>query len=239
MEVERDHVLGRKNTNEDGDIFALEDDLLAKANQTEGASDELEAKFEALGSDASFDRVVFDGGDYGTGGDQASDEELDFLGLPGLLEPDQVRELLHKRQAEVDRRAEAVAARDVRSGGPDADRAGDPRAGRPTAPRAERSGRRLAPPHRPAARRHPQRPPPQARRARRRARLLDPAEGAHRAHPRLGHPTPSLTHARRTPRPGPPGRGVSVGGEVLTCCDRCCKLRIPALQEIARLTQFL
>ncbi|TCO26436.1 superfamily II DNA or RNA helicase [Kribbella steppae] len=99
MEVERDHVLGRKNAGDDGDIFALEDDLLAKANQTEGASDELEAKFEALGSDASFDRVVFDGGDYGTGGDMASDEELDFLGLPGLLEPDQVRDLLRKRQA--------------------------------------------------------------------------------------------------------------------------------------------
>jgi len=98
MEVERDHVLGRKNNNEDGDIFALEDDLLAQANKTEGASDELEGTFEALGSDASFDRVVFDGGDYGTGGDMASDEELDFLGLPGLLEPDQVRELLHKRQ---------------------------------------------------------------------------------------------------------------------------------------------
>lgn len=98
MEVERDHVLGRKNSNDDGDIFGLEDDLLKQANQTEGASDELEGNFEALGSDASFDRVVFDGGDYGTGGDNASDEELDFLGLPGLLEPDQVRELLHKRQ---------------------------------------------------------------------------------------------------------------------------------------------
>jgi superfamily II DNA or RNA helicase len=99
MEVERDHVLGRKNSSEDGDIFALEDELIAQANKTEAASDELEAKFEALGSDASFDRVVFDGGDYGTGGDMASDEELDFLGLPGLLEPDQVRELLRKRQA--------------------------------------------------------------------------------------------------------------------------------------------
>ena len=38
-------------------IFALEDDLLKKANQAEGASDDLEAKFEALGSDATFDRV--------------------------------------------------------------------------------------------------------------------------------------------------------------------------------------
>jgi superfamily II DNA or RNA helicase len=99
MEVERDHVLGRKNSNDDGDLFAPEDALLAQANATEGASDDLEMKFEALGSDASFDRVVFDGGDYGTGGAIGSDEELDFLGLPGLLEPDQVRELLNKRQA--------------------------------------------------------------------------------------------------------------------------------------------
>jgi hypothetical protein len=99
MEVERDHMLGRKNGNSDGDIFALEDDLIAQANKTEAAADDLDAKFEALGSDASFDRVVFDGGDYGTGGDLGSDEELDFLGLPGLLEPDQVRELLRKRQA--------------------------------------------------------------------------------------------------------------------------------------------
>jgi hypothetical protein len=38
---------------------------------------------------------VYDGGDYGLGG---TDEELDFLGLPGLLEPDQVRELLRSRQ---------------------------------------------------------------------------------------------------------------------------------------------
>jgi hypothetical protein len=99
MEVERDHVLGRKNSSEDGDLFALEDNLIAQANKAEAAGDDLDAKFEALGSDASFDRVVFDGGDYGTGGDLGSDEELDFLGLPGLLEPDQVRELLRERQA--------------------------------------------------------------------------------------------------------------------------------------------
>ena len=94
MEVERDHVLGRK-VNDDGDIFAAEDQLLQQANAEEGASDELEQQYEALGSDASFDRVVYDGGDYGLGG---TDEELDFLGLPGLLEPDQVRELLKSRQ---------------------------------------------------------------------------------------------------------------------------------------------
>jgi len=36
-----------------------------------------------------------------------SDEEMDFLGIPGLLEPDQVRELLHHRQSERARRRPA------------------------------------------------------------------------------------------------------------------------------------
>ena len=56
----------------------------------------------ALSSEASFDRVVFDGGEFGHEGQVAigSDEEMDFLGIPGLLEPDQVRDLLTHRQSE-------------------------------------------------------------------------------------------------------------------------------------------
>ncbi|WP_372454191.1 DEAD/DEAH box helicase [Nocardioides mangrovi] len=101
MEVQRDHVLGRK-VNDDGDIFAAENDLLAQANAGEGASDELEFSFEALGSEARFDRVLYDGGEFGHAGEVhvGSEEEMDFLGIPGLLEPDQVRELLHSRQSE-------------------------------------------------------------------------------------------------------------------------------------------
>ncbi|WP_243395334.1 DEAD/DEAH box helicase [Nocardioides currus] len=101
MEVERDHVLGRK-VNDDGDIFAAENDLLAQANAAESASGELEMSFEALGSTASFDRVLYDGGEFGHSGEVhvGSEEEMDFLGIPGLLEPDQVRELLHSRTSE-------------------------------------------------------------------------------------------------------------------------------------------
>lgn len=101
MEVERDHVLGRTISNED-DIFAAENDLLAQANATEAASSELEFSFEALGSEARFDRVLYDGGEFGHSGEVhvGSEEEMDFLGIPGLLEPDQVRELLHSRQSE-------------------------------------------------------------------------------------------------------------------------------------------
>src|SRR4029079_16000165 len=60
MEVERDHVLGRKVTDED-DIFAAEQDLLDQANAGEGASDDLLCSFVWLGSQATFDRVLYDG----------------------------------------------------------------------------------------------------------------------------------------------------------------------------------
>ena len=57
--------------------------------------------FEALGSEARFDRVLFDGGEFGHEGEVhvGSEEEMDFLGIPGLLEPDQMRQLLAQRRA--------------------------------------------------------------------------------------------------------------------------------------------
>jgi superfamily II DNA or RNA helicase len=101
MEVERDHVLKRKVSDE-GDIFAAEQELLDQANTGEAASADLEASFEALGSEARFDRVLFDGGEFGHAGEVhvGSEEEMDFLGIPGLLEADQVRGLLQSRQSE-------------------------------------------------------------------------------------------------------------------------------------------
>jgi superfamily II DNA or RNA helicase len=116
LEVERDHVLGRKISDE-GDLFAAEDELMARAQAGEGASDELNASYEALGSAATFDRVLFDGGEFGHEGEVhvGSDEEMDFLGIPGLLEPDQVRELLHSRQSE--RRRQHKARHDAQHEG--------------------------------------------------------------------------------------------------------------------------
>ncbi|GAA1919245.1 DEAD/DEAH box helicase [Nocardioides lentus] len=101
LEVERDHVLGRTIRDED-DVFAAEDQLLARANAAEAASDDLEGSYEALGSEARFDRVLYDGGEFGHAGEVhvGSEEEMDFLGIPGLLDADQVREMLHSRQSE-------------------------------------------------------------------------------------------------------------------------------------------
>jgi hypothetical protein len=114
LEVERDHVLGRK-VNDDGDIFAAENDLLAQAEAGDAASDDLNATpFEALGSEARFDHALYDGAQFGHEGEvlSGSDEEMDFLGIPGLLEPGQMRELLQQRQS--DRRRTNKAVEDAR-----------------------------------------------------------------------------------------------------------------------------
>jgi hypothetical protein len=102
MEVQRDHVLKRK-VNDEGDIFAAEEDLLNQAQASEAASaEEAMLPFQALGSEATFDRVLYDGGEFGHSGEVqvGSEEEMDFLGIPGLLEADQVRDLLRHRQSE-------------------------------------------------------------------------------------------------------------------------------------------
>jgi superfamily II DNA or RNA helicase len=111
MEVQRDHVLQRK-VNDDGDIFAAEEDLLNQAQASEAASAEELGTFEAMGSQARFDRVLYDGGEFGHSGEVhvGSEEEMDFLGIPGLLEPDQVRDLLHQRQSERAKRQRAATS---------------------------------------------------------------------------------------------------------------------------------
>lgn len=101
MEVERDHALDRPtNPNEEGDLYNPEDALIAQANRQEKASSDLLGSFEALGADAEFDAVLFDGAAWGSVAEVGSVEEQEYLGIPGLLEPDQVTTLLRARQEE-------------------------------------------------------------------------------------------------------------------------------------------
>ncbi|WP_407635371.1 DEAD/DEAH box helicase [Nesterenkonia massiliensis] len=107
MEAERDHAL-QVSTPAEGEM--PEEDLLAAAEKQERASEELtKGSFAAIGSNAAFDKVLFDGDEFGLGGDLGSEEELGFLGLPGLLEPEQVSTLLRKHQAEQLKRRPADA----------------------------------------------------------------------------------------------------------------------------------
>ncbi|AKT51474.1 DEAD/DEAH box helicase [Arsenicicoccus sp. oral taxon 190] len=100
LEDERDHALDRpKKAGEEESLWSEEDGLVEAANRSEQASDELDAKFEALESDAEFDHVLFDAEQFGLVADVGSEEEDGYLGLPGLLEPDQMAHLLRERQS--------------------------------------------------------------------------------------------------------------------------------------------
>jgi superfamily II DNA or RNA helicase len=94
MEAERDHALDGPSKEQ-----FLADELLAAANRELDEAGEDEPGFEALQASAHLDRVIYDGGEYGTGATPGSAEEEDFLGLPGLLAPDQVAVLLQHHQA--------------------------------------------------------------------------------------------------------------------------------------------
>jgi superfamily II DNA or RNA helicase len=113
MERERDHALDREK-DEDG----LEDTLLEEAEREEKASDALteEFSYQALGSTAHFDRVVYDGKDFGSLAVPGTPEEEEFLGIPGLLEPEHVHELLMTRQSRQSRHRRAREAREVETG---------------------------------------------------------------------------------------------------------------------------
>ena len=94
LEAERDHVLRAPGAGGDEEELAL-----AEAQRQRDTPDTFdEPAFQALNASAHFDRVLYDGGEFGTATTAGSPEEEDFLGLPGLLEPNQVRTLLRKRQ---------------------------------------------------------------------------------------------------------------------------------------------
>jgi hypothetical protein len=88
LEAERDHVLARSHDD-------AEEAEFARAQRERNTPEDPDAQpFQALAASAHFDRVLYDGGEFGT-----SAEEEDFLGLPGLLEPEQVASLLRERRA--------------------------------------------------------------------------------------------------------------------------------------------
>ncbi|HEX5113999.1 MAG TPA: DEAD/DEAH box helicase, partial [Pseudonocardiaceae bacterium] len=100
LEAERDHVLAAPADDaEERELAAAQ-----RERSTQDLDDEL--PFQALEASAQFDRVLYDGGEFGV-----SAEEEDFLGLPGLLDPEQVRLLLRQRQA--GRRAGPAARQDA------------------------------------------------------------------------------------------------------------------------------
>ena len=100
LEDERDHALDKvSKADEEASMWSEEDALVAAANKTARTPDIDGAAFEALESDAHFDHVLFDAKQFGLNAEVGSEDEQEYLGLPGLLEPDQMALLLHERQA--------------------------------------------------------------------------------------------------------------------------------------------
>lgn len=114
MERQRDHALDRDSDGEDE--WNAEEDLMDAAEREDKASDALTEEFtyQALGSRAHFDRVLYDGKEFGQLAVPGTPEEEEFLGLPGLLEPEHVHELLMQRQARQSRHRSAREAKALR-----------------------------------------------------------------------------------------------------------------------------
>ncbi len=152
LEAERDHVVRALDRDPEAE--------LEEAQRERKTPDDFELagkSIEVLKASATFDRVLFDGGEFGTATEAGSPEEEDFLGLPGLLEPDQVAVLLRKRQAaQLATRSAAApagkaadagrfaAADPVRPGAPSATAGGPAVAATPAPPAATVSREQLA-----------------------------------------------------------------------------------------------
>ena len=101
MEAQRNHVLGKPHRE------SQEDNEYVERRKSEPG--ELDNGFESLGADAELDQVIFDGSSFGTATPAGSEEEADYLGIPGLLDAEQMRDLLRRRQEEqLTRRSRAV-----------------------------------------------------------------------------------------------------------------------------------
>lgn len=92
MEAQRDHVLGKPHRESMGDEELIERRRSEPTDEDRG--------FESLGASAELDQVIFDGSSFGTATPAGSEEEADYLGIPGLLDSDQMRDLLRRRQEE-------------------------------------------------------------------------------------------------------------------------------------------
>ena len=181
MEVERDHVLGRRISDE-GDIFAAEQDLLNRANAGESASAE-ELALPVRGARVVGHlrpgalrrrrvRALGRGARRVRGGDGLPRHPGPPRGRPG---------------------SRAAVPPAERTGPPAEPRAARPRrtpalarAARPAPPGAQRAGRRLAPPDRPGPRPHARRPAQGVRRAGRGRGQRRPAARAHQPAARVG-----------------------------------------------------
>lgn len=102
LERQRDHALEYRPLED-----AESDDFNSVIERSTAAKDEENAEengeYVFVSSDAAFDKVVYQSEDFGAFAEPGSPEELDFIGIPGILDPDQISQLLrhrHRRQSQ-------------------------------------------------------------------------------------------------------------------------------------------
>ncbi|MDH6239443.1 DEAD/DEAH box helicase [Aurantimicrobium minutum] len=99
LELQRDHALERRSSVAESDYPEMSDfEHSQREEQASSQIDEEFNEFAILGSDANFDMVMFQGEEFGGYAEPGSPEEHDFIGIPGLLEPEQIADLLRFRQ---------------------------------------------------------------------------------------------------------------------------------------------
>jgi superfamily II DNA or RNA helicase len=117
LETERNHVLPPPATSTDS--LELVDDV---SDEAERAEDSLLQEWEALEAEAQFAHVLHAGRAVtGTRAGPDSDEDEDFLGLPGLLSPEQTASLLAQRDVALRKRATQARRQPDGSAGPASD----------------------------------------------------------------------------------------------------------------------
>jgi superfamily II DNA or RNA helicase len=103
MEAERDHIV-RVATSKDNDLNEVTVELVRSVAGPPA--------FEALGAEAEFGHVLHAGRAItaaATPGTEISDEDEEFLGLPGLLSPEQTATLLAARDADLRRKVSTLS----------------------------------------------------------------------------------------------------------------------------------
>lgn len=105
LERQRDHALGKPTDDDE-----LLDDALMEAAAKPDKEEREESPFtwQPLSSAATFDKVLFGDQEFGQLVEPGTDEEHDFIGIPGILEPEEVSDLLQRRQR---RQAARIAER--------------------------------------------------------------------------------------------------------------------------------
>lgn len=101
MEEQRNHVIVPEDQSENEDEQELIDPIMDEEEKEPGEASE----YLALSADAEFAHVLFNGKAYDF--DSLSEKDKDIIGIPGLLAPDQVAQLIHaahNREKEIRRK---------------------------------------------------------------------------------------------------------------------------------------